>query len=147
LPVIGGGALLGGWTYRTMWRADTPITGERLVPDKPTTTLITDGPFRYSRNPGYLGAAMVYAGVASLANALWVFLLLPVVLLHDTTHRDRARGMLSGGQVQRGISRIQSTGTPLDLAVLGRRARTCRKAVAARVPLEARTGSTFRQDS
>jgi protein-S-isoprenylcysteine O-methyltransferase Ste14 len=81
LPVIGGGALLGGWTYRTMRRADTPITGEPFVPDKPTTTLITDGPFRYSRNPGYLGAAMVYAGVASLANALWVFLLLPVVLL------------------------------------------------------------------
>lgn len=81
LPLFGSGVLLGGWTYRTMRRADTPITGEPFVTDKPTTTLITDGPFRYSRNPGYLGAAMVYAGVASLANALWVFLLLPVVLL------------------------------------------------------------------
>jgi protein-S-isoprenylcysteine O-methyltransferase Ste14 len=81
LPLIGGGVLLGGWTYRTMRRADTPITGEPFVPGKPTSSLVTDGPFRYTRNPGYLAGAMVYAGVASLANALWVFLLLPVVLL------------------------------------------------------------------
>lgn len=73
--------LLGGWAYRTMKRADTPVIGEPFVPGKPTSTLITDGPFRYSRNPGYLAGAMVYAGIASLANVLWVFLLLPVVLL------------------------------------------------------------------
>jgi protein-S-isoprenylcysteine O-methyltransferase Ste14 len=91
LPLFGSGVLLGGWTYRTMRRADTPITGEPFVPDKPTTTLITDGPFRYSRNPGYLGAAMVYAGVASLANALWAVLLLPVTLLmmqHTAIERE-----------------------------------------------------------
>ena len=81
LPLIGGGVLLGGLTYRTMRRADTPIIGEPFIPGKPTATLITDGPFRYSRNPGYLGAAMVYAGIASLANALWAVLLLPVTLL------------------------------------------------------------------
>jgi protein-S-isoprenylcysteine O-methyltransferase Ste14 len=81
LPLIGGGVLLGGWTFRTMRRADTPIIGEPFVPDKPTSTLITDGPFRYSRNPGYLGAAIVYAGIASLTNVLWVLLFLPVVLL------------------------------------------------------------------
>src|SRR5215213_9971444 len=43
LPLIGGGVLLGGWTFRTMRRADTPVIGEPFVPDKPTTTLITDG--------------------------------------------------------------------------------------------------------
>ena len=97
LPLIGGGVLLGGWTYRTMRRADTPITGEPFVPGKPTTTLITDGPFRYSRNPGYLGAAMVYAGVASLTNVLWVFLLLPVVLLTmQRTAMEREERYLEG---------------------------------------------------
>lgn len=80
VPLIGGGALLGSWTYRKMRSADTPIIGEPLVPGRPTTTVITDGPFRYSRNPGYLGAAMVYAGIASLANAFWAILLLPVTL-------------------------------------------------------------------
>ena len=65
-----------------MRRADTPIIGEPFVPGKPTTSsLITDGPFRYSRNPSYLGGAMIYAGIASLTDALWVVLLVPAVLL------------------------------------------------------------------
>ena len=81
LPLISGGVMLGGWTFQTMRRADTPVIGEPFVADKPTSTLITDGPFGYSRNPGYLAAAMVYAGIASLANVLWAILLLPVVLL------------------------------------------------------------------
>jgi protein-S-isoprenylcysteine O-methyltransferase Ste14 len=80
LPLIGGGVLAGGWTYRTMRRADTPIIGEPFVPGKPTSSLVTEGPFRYTRNPEYLGGAMVYAGIASLTNVLWVFLFLPVVL-------------------------------------------------------------------
>src|SRR5215217_3007052 len=81
LPLIGGGVLLGGWTFRTMRRAEMPVIGEPFVPDKPTTSLIQEGPFRYTRNPGYLAGAMAYAGVASLANALWALLLLPVTLL------------------------------------------------------------------
>jgi protein-S-isoprenylcysteine O-methyltransferase Ste14 len=81
LPLFGGGVLLGGWTYGMMRRADTPIIGEPFVPGRPTSNLIKDGPFRYTRNPGYLAGAMVYAGVASLANALWALLLLPVTLL------------------------------------------------------------------
>jgi protein-S-isoprenylcysteine O-methyltransferase Ste14 len=91
LPLFGGGVLLGGWTYRTMRRADTPIIGEPFVSDKPTTTLITDGPFRYTRNPGYLAGAMVYAGIAGLTNALWAVLLLPATLLtmqHTAIERE-----------------------------------------------------------
>ena len=58
-----------------MRRADTPIS-----PEEPVSSLVTDGPFRYTRNPGYLGIAMTYAGLASLANALWAILLLPATL-------------------------------------------------------------------
>ena len=54
LPLFGGGVLLGGWTYRMMRRANTPIIGEPFVPGRPTPNLITQGPFRYTRNPGYL---------------------------------------------------------------------------------------------
>ena len=91
VPPIGGGVLLGVWTFRTMRRADTPIIGEPLVSGRPTSSLVTDGPFRYSRNPGYLGAAMVYTGIASLTNVLWVFLLMPVTLLmmqHTAIERE-----------------------------------------------------------
>jgi protein-S-isoprenylcysteine O-methyltransferase Ste14 len=81
LALIGGGVLLEGWTYRTMRRVDTPMIGEPFVPGKPASTLITDGPFRYTRNPAYPGAALVYAGIASFKNTLWAVLLLPVTLL------------------------------------------------------------------
>jgi protein-S-isoprenylcysteine O-methyltransferase Ste14 len=48
--------------------------------DKPVSSLVEDGPFRYSRNPGYLSLTMLYTGIAILRNALWAILLLPLVL-------------------------------------------------------------------
>jgi protein-S-isoprenylcysteine O-methyltransferase Ste14 len=76
LSLLGGWALLGGWFFRTMHGAGAPIRTDKSVP-----RLTTDGPFRYTRNPGYLSLAMFYAGIASLANALWAILLLPATLL------------------------------------------------------------------
>ena len=66
---------LAAWFARTMNAADTT-----LRTDKPVSSLVQDGPFRYSRNPGYLSLTMLYAGIAILRNALWVILLLPLVL-------------------------------------------------------------------
>ncbi len=75
-PLLGGGVLLMGWFFRTMKRADTPID-----PREPVSKIVTDGPFRYTRNPAYLGMTMTYTGLASLANALPAVLLLPAPLL------------------------------------------------------------------
>jgi len=74
-PLVGGGIALVAWFVRTMRGADTTI---RI--DKPVSSLVQDGPFRYSRNPGYLGLTMLYARIAVLRNALWAILLLPPVL-------------------------------------------------------------------
>jgi protein-S-isoprenylcysteine O-methyltransferase Ste14 len=74
-PLFLGGFSLGGWFVRTMRQADTPLN-----PEKPVSNLALGGPFSYTRNPGYLSMAMVYAGVASLKNALWAILLLPAAL-------------------------------------------------------------------
>jgi protein-S-isoprenylcysteine O-methyltransferase Ste14 len=60
---------------RTIEKEGTPIRTDRPVP-----RLVTDGPFRYTRNPGYLGLAMLYAGIAALRNALWAILFLPLVV-------------------------------------------------------------------
>ncbi len=73
--LIGGGLLVSGWFLRTMRDADAPVRT-----DEPVPRLTTDGPFRYTRNPGYLCLAMIYAGIAVLRNALWAILLLPLVL-------------------------------------------------------------------
>jgi protein-S-isoprenylcysteine O-methyltransferase Ste14 len=75
-PLLGGGVLLNGWFNLTMRRADTPIN-----PRKPVSKLITEGPFRYTRNPAYLSLTMLYAGIALLRRALWAILLLPLVVV------------------------------------------------------------------
>ena len=49
-------------------------------PWKPTTALVTDGPFRYSRNPMYLGFTLLYVGISAWVNAAWPIFFLPVVL-------------------------------------------------------------------
>jgi protein-S-isoprenylcysteine O-methyltransferase Ste14 len=70
-----GSWLVCGWFMRTIEKEGTPIRTDRPVP-----RLVTDGPFRYTRNPGYLGLAMLYAGIAVLRNALWAILFLPLVV-------------------------------------------------------------------
>jgi protein-S-isoprenylcysteine O-methyltransferase Ste14 len=74
-PLLGGGLLLSRWFLRTMREADAPVRTDRPVP-----RLTTEGPFRYTRNPGYLSLTMLYAGIAVLRNALWAILLLPLVV-------------------------------------------------------------------
>jgi protein-S-isoprenylcysteine O-methyltransferase Ste14 len=48
---------------------------------RPTTALVIAGPFRFSRNPMYLGLSVGYLGIALWMNGLWPLLLLPVVLV------------------------------------------------------------------
>ena len=63
-------------TLRALSRAHTPVD-----PMKPTTALVTDGPFRYSRNPIYVALTLLYLGVAFLVNALWILLLVVPALM------------------------------------------------------------------
>ena len=51
-----------------------------VLPDVPTTAIVADGPFRYSRNPIYLSFTLLYAGIACFRNALWAIALLPAVI-------------------------------------------------------------------
>ncbi|HJT54985.1 MAG TPA: isoprenylcysteine carboxylmethyltransferase family protein [Ktedonobacteraceae bacterium] len=62
--------------FQRMTRAGTNVN-----PTEPTTILITEGPFKYTRNPLYLSLTLFYAGIAALVNTLWAMLLLPIILL------------------------------------------------------------------
>ena len=75
-------------TLRALSRAHTPVD-----PMKPTTALVTEGPFHYSRNPIYLALTLLYVGVALLINALWILLLVVpalVVLRYGVIAREEA---------------------------------------------------------
>jgi protein-S-isoprenylcysteine O-methyltransferase Ste14 len=74
-PLVGGGTTLAAWFARTMLGADTT-----MHINKPVSRVVQDGPFRFTRNPGYLSLTMLYAGIAVLRNALWAIVLLPLVV-------------------------------------------------------------------
>jgi protein-S-isoprenylcysteine O-methyltransferase Ste14 len=55
--------------------------GTPFNPARPAKQLVTDGPYRFTRNPMYLGMACAYAGGALAAGTLWPLAFLPLVLL------------------------------------------------------------------
>jgi protein-S-isoprenylcysteine O-methyltransferase Ste14 len=73
--VVAGGALLA--SFNTAFHSK----GTAVEPWKPTTAIVTTGPYRLTRNPAYLGMALVYAGVAVMSSALWVLAPLPLVVV------------------------------------------------------------------
>ena len=83
-PVIVVGLLLFVWAVSSMLRG-----GEHPDIHKPTQTLISSGPFAFSRNPIYLSFTVVYFGIALVVNTVWLLAVLPAVLivLHYTVIR------------------------------------------------------------
>jgi protein-S-isoprenylcysteine O-methyltransferase Ste14 len=69
------GLILGFLGDRTLRKAGTNIN-----PYEPVTTIVVEGPYRFTRNPLYLASALIYAGIAVRLNALWAAVLLPLVL-------------------------------------------------------------------
>ncbi len=60
-------------------RAGTPFDVR-----KPALTLITDGPYRFSRHPSYGALTLLYIGVALLLDNRWVLILaVPLLLVMD----------------------------------------------------------------
>jgi protein-S-isoprenylcysteine O-methyltransferase Ste14 len=67
--------VLAAWGLWTMLRARTNIN-----PHKPAVTLLTSGPFRWSRNPLYLSLVLLTTGAAVYWDMVWVLAtLVPVV--------------------------------------------------------------------
>jgi protein-S-isoprenylcysteine O-methyltransferase Ste14 len=79
LTLIVGGLLLDGMAAGLFRHRGTAVE-----PWKPSTVLINEGLYRFSRNPIYVGFAITYAGLA-IAMDSWVALLLlfPCLLVVD----------------------------------------------------------------
>ena len=54
--------------------------GTSLPVHTPTDALVTDGLYRWSRNPIYIAVSVFYAGVSIALTSVWALLILPVVI-------------------------------------------------------------------
>jgi protein-S-isoprenylcysteine O-methyltransferase Ste14 len=52
------------------------------VPHETPTTLVISGPYRFTRNPMYVGLTLIYLGVAGTRNEIWPVIVLPLLLAY-----------------------------------------------------------------
>lgn len=69
------GVALGGWALGRFRRA-----GTSPIPRVPVAAFVPDGPYRFTRNPMYVGFGLVFLGGALWVNSLWLLVLLVVAL-------------------------------------------------------------------
>ncbi len=55
--------------------------GTSMIPFQPTTAIVTTGPYRFTRNPMYVGMAVLYVGLALAFGLLWALAVFPLVVL------------------------------------------------------------------
>ena len=55
--------------------------GTNVQTPLPTTAIVTDGLYRLTRNPIYLGISLIYLGLGFAVDSLWIVALLIVVLV------------------------------------------------------------------
>ena len=82
--VVGGLIGLIGIGLQGLAIAEFRKTGQAPSVEQPTTSIIRTGPYRFSRNPIYLGAVLIYLGVAIATGSIWVLVALgpTIVMTH-----------------------------------------------------------------
>jgi protein-S-isoprenylcysteine O-methyltransferase Ste14 len=81
--VVVGGALFGvgvviaGWAQWLFRKARTTT-----VPGQRSASLVTSGPYRFTRNPMYVGLTLAYLGEAGMLRQLWPIVLLPLTIAY-----------------------------------------------------------------
>jgi len=71
------GAVMAGWSLLIFRRNRTTT-----VPGRTSTRLVTWGPYRFSRNPMYVGLVCAYLGEAGLLKQPWPIALLPLTIAY-----------------------------------------------------------------
>jgi protein-S-isoprenylcysteine O-methyltransferase Ste14 len=71
------GAVIACWGLIIFHKARTTT-----VPGESSAKLVTWGPYRFTRNPMYVGLSLAYLGEAALLKQIWPVLLLPLTLAY-----------------------------------------------------------------
>ena len=56
------------------------LAGTTMFPFREANRLVQHGPYRFTRNPMYLGLAITYVGLSLALNTAWPVILLPLML-------------------------------------------------------------------
>jgi len=73
--LVAGAGIIGLSGIISLLRAGTNVD-----PHKPTTVLVVNGVYLFSRNPLYISLTLAYLGLAILLNMFWTLLTLPPAL-------------------------------------------------------------------
>lgn len=73
---IGGGVLAAGFALATWAIVTMHKAGTRVEVHKPTTTIVAHGPYRFTRNPIYIGMFLGQTGLAIGFDNLWMLAML-----------------------------------------------------------------------
>jgi protein-S-isoprenylcysteine O-methyltransferase Ste14 len=77
VAVIALGVAVAVWGARTLH-----VAGTNVSPYHPSTAVVDSGPFRFSRNPLYVGMTLSYTGLTLAFNTWWgIIVLIPVLLV------------------------------------------------------------------
>lgn len=71
------GAVIAGWGLVLFRKAKTTT-----VPGKSSLKLVTWGPYRFTRNPMYVGLVLAYIGEAALLEQIWPIVVLPFTVAY-----------------------------------------------------------------
>jgi protein-S-isoprenylcysteine O-methyltransferase Ste14 len=88
-PLVLAGLALAAWA----------VTAARMVDIEHPDSIITGGPYAYTRNPMYVGWTAIYLGVTFAVNTSWPLVFLPIVLalIHlEVLREERRLGELFG---------------------------------------------------
>jgi len=90
MPIVGHGALrwcglallILGAAIGVTARRKMLAAGTNVDPMRPTTAIVTTGPFRFSRNPLYVALTLLYLGLTLAFDTWWgIVLLVPVLMI------------------------------------------------------------------
>jgi protein-S-isoprenylcysteine O-methyltransferase Ste14 len=94
---IGAVVIVAGVALMVSFELAFKRAGTDANPYRPSKALATDGPYRFSRNPAYLGMAITYVGIALAAEAPWALLMLaPATLVIQYGVIEREERYLEG---------------------------------------------------
>ena len=78
---VGGSLALIGFALMGLSVREFRRAGTSVIPGEPSTVLLESGPYRFTRNPIYIGFVIFYFGLAIMLTSAWMLLLLIPVLI------------------------------------------------------------------